>query len=434
MRAFGGYVDRIEAALARALSSHSSDKSASEIQAILDGQPSEELRKVAPADVLRSAGAFFTGSILAKRALRRVISSITGKSVIFDPACGSGNLLLACVAHLPVAKTLGRTLKLWGTAIRGLDTQPEFVRAARARLVLAALQRGARAPRTHAKDWRRWLPGVRTGCALSETGVYGGVSLIVINPPFTKTVAPETYALGTGLVNSAAIFMDTCLRRARPGTRLVAILPDVLRSGSRYEKWRRFAESRLSNNHIDVYGQFDRNADVDVFVLDGIVRSPHKGTRAWTWGCPPESDQARVENMFDVSVGSVVPHRDPRRGPWRPMIVARGLAAWSTVRSVDHHRRYEGRVVTPPFVAVRRTSRPGDGYRAVGTIVTGIKPVAVENHLLVAVPKDGALKSCKALLRTLRDSRSSRWLDKRMRCRHLTVSALGRMPMWGDSR
>jgi hypothetical protein len=93
-------------------------------------------------------------------------------------------------------------------------------------------------------------------------------------------------------------------------------------------------------------------------------------------------------------------------------------------------RNFQGTTYAAPFVAVRRTSRPGDKKRAVGCIISGDQRVAVENHLIVLVPHDGSLKTCKQLLERLKCDKTDSWLDKRIRCRHLTVKALADLPWW----
>jgi hypothetical protein len=130
-----------------------------------------------------------------------------------------------------------------------------------------------------------------------------------------------------------------------------------------------------------------------------------------------------------LSVGTVVPHRDPHRGPWAPYIEARDLPLGGCF-DANHaaRRRHPGRRFEPPFVAIRRTSRPGQGQpRALGVLVKGARPVLVENHLLVCRPRDARL-SCEALLELLSATQTSAWLDERIRCRHLTVRALKDVP------
>jgi hypothetical protein len=63
-------------------------------------------------------------------------------------------------------------------------------------------------------------------------------------------------------------------------------------------------------------------------------------------------------------------------------------------------------------------------------IITGKTAVAVENHLLVLTPVGGSLAACRDVLARLKDDRTDRWLDERIRCRHLTVGAIQELPWW----
>ena len=96
--------------------------------------------------------------------------------------------------------------------------------------------------------------------------------------------------------------------------------------------------------------------------------------------------------------------------------------------SLTNNRKYTGRTFQPPFVVVRRTSRPDDKFRAVATVIVGHELVAVENHLMVLLPKDNKLSSCKKLLSVLKSEETNKWLNERIRCRHLTVNALKNVP------
>ena len=245
--------------------------------------------------------------------------------------------------------------------------------------------------------------------------------------------APPTCEWASGKVNSAAVFMETCINRSQPMTRIIAILPEVLRSGSRYDKWRKFFEERVSLSKVEVVGQFDRNTDVDVFIAVGTIRKRPLKTSRLNWARPekPKPDTVSIGDRFHVSVGPVVPYRDPHRGPWYPFIHAREMPPWGMVSSISHHRRFVGRTFESPFVVVRRTSRPGDKRRAIGTIVDGAKPIAVENHLLVLQPKDGSLATCEQLIKLLRQDVTDELLNRRIRCRHLTVPSLAELP-WRD--
>jgi hypothetical protein len=99
------------------------------------------------------------------------------------------------------------------------------------------------------------------------------------------------------------------------------------------------------------------------------------------------------------------------------------------MKTFEDTRQYRGRVYNTPFVAIRRTSRPGHPYRATATIISGKTPVAVENHLIVCQPKNNTLKMCKALLAHLKTAMTNKFLDERIRCRHLTVGAIQEIPV-----
>jgi hypothetical protein len=66
--------------------------------------------------------------------------------------------------------------------------------------------------------------------------------------------------------------------------------------------------------------------------------------------------------------------------------------------------------------------------RCIGTLVTGKRPIAVENHLLVALPRDKKVGTCKELLQVLKQDSTSNWMNERIRCRHLTMGSVGDLP------
>jgi hypothetical protein len=216
--------------------------------------------------------------------------------------------------------------------------------------------------------------------------------------------APEDCQWAAGKIQIAGWFLEKLLRTAPEGQHVVAVLPDVLRSGTRYRKWRDMLSRLCVSIDIELAGRFDTNTDVDVFILYAVA------------------------DFFDVHVGSVVPHRDSLEGPSYPYIHARIAPAWQTIDHVSEERPYRGTVFPPPFVVVHRTSSPSDKNRCVATIVNEKREVAVENHLLVLLPHDKSLQSCKHLLEVLKSPQSSEWLNERIRCRHLTVEALRELP------
>jgi len=433
MKAFQPYVDHLQLLLSDAVKAAGQSGYASTLDAALDGQASELLRSLIPLERLQEAGAYFTGSDLAKRALYFLLKTIKPESIILDPACGAGDLLIKCASRLPTASTLGQTLSLWEDHLIGRDLHPEFIRAAKVRLSLAAIRRGVTHSKSELPEIEDLLPQIEKRCGLTDLDAFASASHIVINPPFTLMDAPHDCNWASGVVNSAALFLEACLMHARVDTRIVAIMPDVLRSGSRYKKWREFVQSRMNIQRIDLYGKFDKWTDVDVFIIEGHVTDHNGMKRDVDWKYPKQSSTVQLSDHFDISVGSVVTYRDPHEGPWFPFIYPSNLPAWKTIDDIPEHRRFSGRTFDPPFVVVRRTSSPSDRYRAVGTIINGSRPVAVENHLLVLQPKDSNLNSCECLLSILYRPETNTWLNQRIRCRHLTVSSLQALP-WDDER
>jgi hypothetical protein len=431
MDAFAPYVDALEELAWRALNRGSLGPEADHAAAALDGQPGAALRDLVPLTVRRATGAFFTGAALAARAVEPYSGTLSCTSRVVDPACGAGDLLTACARSLPIGPDLATTIAAWGEQLRGFDIHPDFVRATKIRLILLALSRGVPVGTATVPPLHEMFPGLETREGLAGLTLRDAASHIVLNPPYSKAPAPPDCRWGSGKVSLAALFLDRCLTAASPGTRIVAILPDVLRTGSLYAKWRAAVEARAIVESVQVFGPFDAWADVDVFILR--LRTTASASEQETrWWKPPISAAAeRVSDHFEVHIGPVVPHRHPKLGRWYPYLYARRVPAWGTVNvDVGSRRRFQGRTFMPPFVAVRRTSAPRDRQRAVGTIIVGERPVAVENHLLVLKPHDQSLARCQALLTILGDTRTKLWLDERIRCRHLTAAALRDLPWW----
>jgi hypothetical protein len=220
--------------------------------------------------------------------------------------------------------------------------------------------------------------------------------------------------------------MDTCLANAARGTRILAILPDVLRTGSRYKKWREMITAKATVHFVEIAGQFDELTEISVFILE--LEAGERTGATTDWAHPKHSAAGTVKDLFDVHVGPVVPFRLNDKGPWRMYVHSEQLTPWATVRKVDQHIRFTGTTYKPPFVAIRRTSKADYQVRCIGTLVTGPTPLAVENHLLIVQPKDKKVGTCKKLLEVLRRDATSAWMNERIRCRHLTVEAVGDLP------
>jgi hypothetical protein len=386
----------------------------------LDGQAGRVLRQTVRLDVLRQQGAFFTGQVLSERAAALVSSA----ERYFDATCGCGDLLLAAAQRLPVERTVAATLRAWNRRLGGSDCHEPFVRAARARLALHAAARGAR-PSNCRASLKELLPAIDVGDLFDVRDRVRPGTALLLNPPYGPIRCPDDVTWSSGRVSAAAVFVMEALRLMPAGGELVAILPDVLRSGARYVRWREEVARLAVVRHVEVFGRFDALTDVDVFVL--VLAGLAKTAAPAEWHAATVVASATVAERFAVSVGAVVDFRSPRRGQLRPYLVARGLPVGG-IAIPQKERAFEGTVVAPPFVVVARTGRPGDWPRARASLVLGDEPVAVENHLVVVRPRDGSRRACEQLLEVLDSEATSAWLDRRIRCRHLTVGALQQVP------
>lgn len=386
-----------------------------------------ELRSIISISDLREAGSFFTGDALACNAVTKFNTPISSTSIVLDPTCGAGNLLIAASKNLPVKETLEETIGHWGTVLFGFDIFPEFVETTKMSLILEAIKRGSEPNGISIHALKRMLPNIRKTNALLEVETYLKATHILINPPYGLIHSPESCSWGSGKVNAAGVFVEHMLSSAAPNTCFVAILPDVLRSGTRYANWRNVVDNR-ANHNVEIVGRFDYKTDVDVFLLSGIVGNKSLQPTEMNWDCSDLLSATKVSDHFTISVGSVVPYRDAEVGETYPYITPRTLPVWEEVEQITAVRNISGKTIKPPFVAIRRTSSPSDKTRAVATIVNCQKSVAVENHIIVAVPLEGGLSTCRQLMNVLKNNGTDKFLNKRIRCRHLTVGAIREIP------
>ena len=98
--------------------------------------------------------------------------------------------------------------------------------------------------------------------------------------------------------------------------------------------------------------------------------------------------------------------------------------------SFTEKRKHNGLAYKPPFVVIRRTSRPGDVYRATATVINGKSPKSLSRTISSSASrKDGKLTTSKRLMLQLKTDAVNEHLNARIRCRHLTVKAIKEVPM-----
>ena len=431
MTSYDPYVSSVEELAEAALSSSVNRESSLVPSGLLDGQAGAALRRSIPLRMRREQGAFFSSSQLRAAALKPSQKTIDSPGPFLDPAAGARDLLIEVARYLPVEQDLAGTLRRWGQLLHGRDLEPVFVRLAKARLVLLAVARGAVAKITSTGGLEDVLPEIKVGDGLEllASGWSGGH--IVMNPPFTYRRATEDINWASGRTSEAAMFLAAAVAGAQSGTRLTAILPDVIRAGSRYGRLREFVGANLHVTAAKPYGQFDAWTDIDVFILRGVIGQSEANTAGTQWWCPTNGE--RLGDMAEISVGPVVPQRDHESEPRHPYLRARDIPLGGEFDvSLAEKRGFQKRLSHPPFVVIRRTSRPGDRSRGLGTVICGTRSVLVENHLIILKPKDGSVDACRRIVNILDSTQAREWLDNRIRCRHLTIPAFSELP-WIES-
>lgn len=390
-----------------------------------------QARKYLEDAFLKETGAFFTSESTSHDIADRIEPYVTRKSIIMDPACGAGDLLLACARRLPVGTSLSATLKIWGNKIAGFDTNESFIRAAKARLVILARELTEdESPLNNTLESLFPMLKVENGLTVNISTFKN--LIIIMNPPFNKMISLPSFRWAEGSITSASAFLYKYINECQDGTHFIAILPEVLRSGTNYSKWRKFITDNTNELKKKLLGRFSSCANVDVFILEGEVRQNSGEVNFMWWDKSLHTEDLKIGDLFYVNVGSVVPHRDEEVGSIRPYIYTRTVKPWETLYTPDTFRKYKGRLFMPPFVVLRRTSAPKDTPRCVASIVRYTEEVAVENHFIVLTPKNKYSDLCDKVVSILKSSRTTAWINNRIKCRHLTVSSISELPWWRE--
>jgi hypothetical protein len=389
----------------------------------VDGFAADELRKLVSLETRRENGTFFTDSELGKKVLSSLKPNLKHDSIVYDPACGSANFLIS-VADFVRKKN---DIPNFEDRLLGTDIHSEFVEAARLRLAMNQL--------IHHSDFtskEKFEKNIIQADGLLSNKFYEQATHIVVNPPFNQIPSENKLTWAKGKVSFAGLFIDKIIENVNAGVSIIAILPDVLRSGSRYEKWRLLVQKKCVIEKVVLLGQFDKYADVDVFALKltkrkKIIKANEADKK---WQPNKLGSKQKLKDVFDICVGPVVDNRDPNTGKSLGYIVSKGLEGWNEKKEVSLKRNHEGKFFNSPFVVVKRTSRMSDTHRAVATIINTPEPVYVDNHLIILTPKSGTIAECQKALTILKDKRTNGWINTQIRCRHLTVKVVSKIPIW----
>ena len=360
---FSTYVESLQRLAFGDISRNPSAEYADVIDAALDGGPSFELAKSESLHDRRLMGAFFTDRAVANRMTQHWCHHVENFQYV-DPACGAGDLLLAVAQRLPALDSLKATLRSWGERLVGFDRDHRFISATKARLTLLARQRSPDGWRTSLPCDSIPFPNIVVADGLSRTHAnYADNVRLLMNPPYAAVQATEHCSWTTGGVCAAAVFLDHWIDRLPLGAEIVALLPDALRSGTRYQRWRDSVESRATVLEINLLMQFSPTVDIDVFSL--ALRVDHEPQKKAAWWAEPTGRQT-VRDLFHIRVGSVVPHRHAEVGPIRIYATTRDLPVGTEINEITNRRRFSGTVFKGPFLAVRRTLTTGTESEVVG--------------------------------------------------------------------
>ena len=300
----------------------------------------------------------------------------------------------------------------------------EFIKTAKLRFLLYAIS-GYPNEKVSYNQLEKYFYNIKIQDSLAIDKLNNKHTCVVVNPPFGYTKAPQNCSWATGKTQLAGFFMEKIINDAPEGQHIVAILPDVLRSGSRYNKWREFVCKNSKYLEVETCGRFDTDTDVDVFILHIIKSSLPTGLSFNI----VNNNTNTTSNYFDICVGSVVPHRDPEKGQTCKYLHAKNTPFNKVVEQIDEKKRYAGKTFKAPFLTIRRTSSPSDNPRCKVSVINSRGKIAVENHLIVLKPKNQSLKICLEFQKILSSHDTTVWLNDQIRCRHLTVSSIKNIPI-----
>lgn len=393
------------------------------VNELVNGHATDFVYSVLSVPERREHGVFFSGPEWAEKILSKV-NFLNWKRFV-DPSVGVGDLLLAVCKRLPLEETLKKTLDNWSERLVAVDLRKSFLEIAWMRIQAMAMHRHkTEKSEPHELKFRPLPKSFIVGDALLVELNLRSDDCVIMNPPYQRILAAPKSFVGSGMRSAAALHLERILLQASKGTGIFALIPDVLRSGSSYERFRKELKMRGQVLSFEAFGAFGPAADIDVAILAAIIgTSEDKVSDA-----EMHDDYEVVGDRFLISVGPVVPHRTPTTGEPYGYLTAKNATVGSEISAPVEVAAYTSRLEKGPFVVVRRTSSPTDNMRARATVITSKENFLVENHLIILKPKDNKVKTCRDLVKVLSNQRTNDWLNNFIRCRHLTVGALKQLP------
>jgi len=214
MKAFNAYTNELEKLVDRYVANPDSSELLPIVEMALKNQASKMARELISIDDLRAQGIFFTHRELANIALETVGESITENSVVLDPACGAGDLLLTFLENYFPMFGKNSSIQQWHTQIIGRDLHSPFIRAARARLFLASYFLTKNSNDVDPNRWRNLFINLKVRSGLIDLSAIQSATHILMNPPSSHVTAPKKCKWTSGKVNLSSLFVQTCIENA----------------------------------------------------------------------------------------------------------------------------------------------------------------------------------------------------------------------------
>jgi hypothetical protein len=373
----------------------------------------------------RRHGIFFSGAEWARTLVSELRLEEWRRFV--DPSVGSGDLLVEICRRLPIGADVHETIEEWSNRLVAIDLRESFLKIAWARIQGVALLRHQQAGGATKQFTPRPLPeNFRVGDALEMSLALKQNDCVIMNPPYQRMCASITSFVGSGMRSAAALHLEHVLKEGPESVGIIALIPEVLRSGTSYRRFREEVQRRMVVKSFDSSGRFGAGADIDVAVLVGRTAAGNNDSMPIV----ETQDHITLGDYFSVRVGPVVPHRSAMDGPECGYLTAKNSRVGLEITVPPELATFRTRVECGPFIIVRRTSSPSDKKRARATLISSTTSFLVENHLLIIKAHSGNIAELLTLMSILDDPRTDTWLNSHIRCRHLTVSAVKKIPLW----
>jgi adenine-specific DNA-methyltransferase len=228
------------------------------------------------AEVRRDQAAYFTPPYLANSVLDLAVEYgfDLGSGSVLDPAAGGAAFLSTIAARMTADG--GKPSQVAGR-LRGVEIDPGLARISRGLIAERLGLGGVSSIDVRVGDAlrRRWKPAFDLVIANPP---YGRITPAVLTGNHWKKVAHS------GNINKYAVFVELCLRAAKPGGLVALVIPSSFRTGPLYTKLRSYLRDQAQVLCVGEVGPRDEvfadvAQDVSVLLLRKSCAEPRADTR-----------------------------------------------------------------------------------------------------------------------------------------------------------